>query len=59
MRRLACLLAALTAGPAFAQKPPAPPADAPVVAPLKGESKAVELFDGKSLAGWEGYTDLW
>jgi len=59
MRRLICLLAALTAGPAFAQKTPDPKAEAPVVAPLKGESKTVELFDGKTLAGWEGYADLW
>ena len=54
MRLLASLLAVAVVGPAFAQKP-----DAPVVAPLKGESKTVELFDGKTLAGWQGYEDLW
>ncbi len=59
MRRLISLLAVLAAGPALAQKPPEAKADAPVVAPLKGESKTVALFDGKTLAGWEGYEDLW
>ena len=54
MRLLASLLAVAVVGPAFAQKP-----DAPVVAPLKGESKTVALFDGKTLAGWDGYEDLW
>ena len=33
--------------------------ETPVVPPLKGESKTFDLFDGKSLAGWEGYEDLW
>ncbi|MFT3882154.1 MAG: DUF1080 domain-containing protein [Gemmatales bacterium] len=32
---------------------------AEVVPPLKGETKIIELFDGKSLDGWVGYTDLW
>ncbi len=32
---------------------------AEVVPPLKGETKVIELFDGKSLDGWVGYTDLW
>ena len=59
MRRLLSLLAVLAAGPALAQKPPEAKKDGPVVAPLKGESKAVALFDGKTLAGWEGYEDLW
>ena len=59
MRRLATLLAVLAAGPAFADESPAAKKGAPVVAPLKGESKTTQLFDGKTLAGWEGYEDLW
>jgi len=42
------------------EKKSAPPAkEAPVVPPLKGESKTIQLFDGKTLDGWEGYEDLW
>jgi hypothetical protein len=33
--------------------------EVPVVSPLKGESKTINLFDGKTLNGWEGYEDLW
>ena len=33
--------------------------EAPIVEPKKGESKTIELFDGKTLKGWEGYEDLW
>jgi Domain of Unknown Function (DUF1080) len=33
--------------------------EVPVVPPLKGESKTIDLFDGKTLTGWEGYEDLW
>ncbi len=33
--------------------------EAPVVPPLKGESKTIELFNGKNLDGWEGYEDHW
>ncbi|MDY3554331.1 DUF1080 domain-containing protein [Gemmata sp. JC717] len=33
--------------------------ETPVVKPREGESKTVKLFDGKSLDGWEGYSDLW
>src|SRR5271166_4494718 len=33
--------------------------EAPIVEPLKGVSKTIELFDGKTLDGWEGYEDLW
>ena len=36
-----------------------PPKEAPVVPPKKGESKTIELFDGKTLTGWEGFEDLW
>ena len=61
MRLLASLLAVLVAGIAVAQekKPAEPKKEAPVVEPLKGESKTIKLFDGKTLAGWEGYEDLW
>ena len=30
-----------------------------VVPPKQGESKKIDLFDGKTLDGWQGYTDLW
>jgi hypothetical protein len=33
--------------------------EAPVVPPKKGNTETVKLFDGKSLEGWEGYSDLW
>ncbi|MBA4064145.1 MAG: DUF1080 domain-containing protein [Isosphaera sp.] len=61
MRPAALLLAAALVASAAAQDKKDPPAkkDAPVVAPLKGKSETVKLFDGKSLDGWEGYSDLW
>jgi hypothetical protein len=64
MRLLAFALAAALAAPAAAQeKKPAPKSaeqpPAPELPPRVGESKTIHLFDGKSLAGWEGYTDLW
>jgi hypothetical protein len=34
------------------------PKKAPELPPLKGKSETIKLFDGKSLEGWEGYTDL-
>lgn len=30
-----------------------------VVPPREGETKVIELFDGKTLDGWIGYPDLW
>jgi hypothetical protein len=33
--------------------------EAPIVLPLKGESKTIELFNGKNLDGWIGFDDLW
>src|SRR5439155_24484689 len=60
MRTLVVLLAAFAAGLAAGQeKKNAPQKEAPVVPPRQGKSETVHLFDGKSLAGWEGYTDLW
>jgi len=32
---------------------------APEVPPRAGKSETIELFNGKNLDGWEGYTDLW
>jgi hypothetical protein len=29
------------------------------VQPRVGKSETIKLFDGKTLAGWEGYEDLW
>ena len=53
------LLAFASMLPAQAKKELPPKKDAPIVAPLKGESKTIDLFDGKTLNGWEGYEDLW
>lgn len=53
------LLAFASTLPAQARKDPKPKKEAPIVAPLKGESKTIQLFDGKSLDGWYGYEDLW
>lgn len=30
-----------------------------VVPPRTGDTKHIDLFDGKTLEGWQGYTDLW
>lgn len=35
------------------------PKPAPVVDPLKGESKTIQLFNGKNLDGWVGFDDYW
>ena len=61
MRFLASILLVGICGFASAQekKPAEPKKEAPVVEPLKGESKTVKLFDGKTLDGWEGYEDQW
>jgi 3-keto-disaccharide hydrolase len=53
------LFALASTSVAQAKKDPPPKKEAPIVAPLKGESKTIELFDGKSLSGWDGYEDLW
>jgi len=54
-RSLAAFTLIVFAGTASAQEKK----ETPIVPPLKGESKTIELFDGKSLNGWEGYEDLW
>lgn len=53
--------AAPKVAPAAAPKAPAAakPAENVVVPPNKGESKTIQLFDGKTLNGWTGYSDLW
>ncbi|MFO0935635.1 MAG: DUF1080 domain-containing protein [Gemmataceae bacterium] len=67
MRRSASAIAILLMGSIAAvhgqtakpQPPKAqPPKVAPVVAPREGKSETIDLFDGKTLTGWEGYTDL-
>lgn len=32
---------------------------APEIPPRKGKSETIQLFNGKDLKGWKGYTDLW
>ncbi len=60
MRMLTLSAVLLCAGFAAAQDKKAPlKVEAPVVKPLEGKSVTIQLFDGKSLAGWEGYPDLW
>ncbi len=59
MRLLASLLIVGACGAAFAQKQAEPKKETPIVEPLKGETKTIHLFDGKTLDGWEGYEDLW
>ena len=60
MRTLTLALLALAAPAVAQEKKPAPPAKpAPVVPPKAGESKTVKLFDGSTLTGWSGYSDLW
>ncbi|VTT98123.1 Uncharacterized protein OS=Singulisphaera acidiphila (strain ATCC BAA-1392 / DSM 18658 / VKM B-2454 / MOB10) GN=Sinac_1435 PE=4 SV=1: DUF1080 [Gemmataceae bacterium] len=55
-----CLVAAVSAAAAQDKKDPAKKdAEAPVVKPREGKSETVALFDGKTLDGWEGYSDLW
>ncbi|MCE9531269.1 MAG: DUF1080 domain-containing protein [Planctomycetes bacterium] len=45
--------------PAQAKKDAPTIKEAPLVNPLKGESKTIDLFDGKTLTGWEGFEDQW
>lgn len=59
MRTLALLLAVLLTGFASGQQKKGPPKKAPVVPPREGKSETIQLFDGKTLDGWEGYEDLW
>lgn len=60
MRTLLSALLLVTAGLAVAQEKKDPPKkEAPIVKPREGKSETVKLFDGKTLDGWEGYSDLW
>ena len=54
-RTFIALLLALAAGIAVAEDKK----DTPVVKPREGKTETIKLFDGKTLDGWEGYTDLW
>jgi len=60
MRTLSLLLVAFVATTSFAfgQAKPAPK-EVPVVPPREGKTETIQLFDGKTTAGWEGYEDLW
>ena len=59
MRRIALVFAVFAAGLAAGQEKKDPPKKAPVVPPHEGKSETIKLFDGKSIDGWEGYSDLW
>jgi len=60
MRRIAFVCTLVAVGLAAGQaKKDLPKKDAPVVPPREGKSETKHLFDGKTLDGWEGYTDLW
>jgi hypothetical protein len=61
MRPFAALLFVFAVGlaPAQDKKEPQPKKEAPVVKPREGKSETIKLFDGKTLDGWEGYSDLW
>jgi Domain of Unknown Function (DUF1080) len=59
MRTFAFLLTLTVASFASGQAKKAPPKEAPVVPPREGKSETKDLFNGKDLEGWEGYTDLW
>jgi hypothetical protein len=60
MRTLLPLLLVLASGLAVAQDKKDPPkTEAPIVKPREGKTETIKLFDGKTLDGWEGYTDLW
>ncbi|MGC1274244.1 MAG: DUF1080 domain-containing protein [Planctomycetaceae bacterium] len=54
MRTLVALLALSAAGLCAADDQ-----EAPTVPPRDGKTETIQLFDGKSLDGWEGYADLW
>lgn len=61
MRRVLVPLFALAPLLAVAQdkKDPTPKKETPIVKPREGKSETIKLFDGKTLDGWEGYSDLW
>ena len=60
MRKVVTLLLALIPAAAISQDKKEPPKkEAPIVKPREGKNETIKLFDGKTLDGWEGYTDLW
>jgi len=59
MRSAVVLLLAILPAAVVGQDKKDPKKEAPVVPPREGKSETIKLFDGKSLDGWEGYTDLW
>ncbi len=59
MRTLLPLLFVLAAGVAPADDKKDPKKEPPIVKPREGKNETIKLFDGKSLDGWEGYSDLW
>ncbi len=60
MRTLTLLLFTLFAGIATGQEKKAQPKkEGPIVKPREGKTETIKLFDGKTLDGWEGYSDLW
>ena len=59
MRRIALVFTMVAVGLAVGQEKKEPPKAAPVVPPREGKTEIKDLFDGKTLDGWEGYSDLW
>lgn len=59
MRIAASLLVLLGVGLALAQDKKDKSREAPIIKPREGKSETIKLFDGKSLDGWTGYSDLW
>lgn len=55
MRTLAFLAVAIVAAAAIGQEKK----EAPIIKPREGKNETIKLFDGKTLDGWEGYSDLW
>jgi hypothetical protein len=54
-----CVVAALGVGVTQPTHAGGQDKKAPEVPPRKGTSETIHLFNGKDLAGWEGYEDLW
>jgi hypothetical protein len=59
MRTLVIFLVAAVAGIAGGQDKKPPKKETPIVKPREGKNETINLFDGKTLDGWEGYHDLW
>jgi hypothetical protein len=55
----AAVLAALVLGAPLPAEKAKPVKAAPEVPPRKGKSETIKLFNGKDLAGWEGYKEYW